>query len=76
MASAEGRYFENSTLVTSQTFCEVAQSDETDIEKTLDTAHAVTSSWSKTAPVEWAVVLNKIADHIEEHTTALTLAES
>jgi aldehyde dehydrogenase len=33
VAPAQGRYFENPTPVTGQTFCEVARSDETDIER-------------------------------------------
>ncbi|WP_454561194.1 acetaldehyde dehydrogenase ExaC [Mycobacterium haemophilum] len=76
VAPTKGRYFENPTPVTGQTFCEVARSDEADIETALDAAHAAAPAWGKTAPAERAAILNKIADRIEEHTAALALAES
>ncbi|MCA2242746.1 aldehyde dehydrogenase [Mycobacterium sp. WUMAC-067] len=72
---ARGRYFENPTPVTGQTFCEVARSDEADVDKALDAAHAAAPAWGKTAPAERAAILNKIADRIDEHTAALAMAE-
>jgi aldehyde dehydrogenase len=72
---AGGRYFENPTPVTGQTFCEVARSDEADIDKALDAAHAAAPAWGKTAPAERAAILNKIADRIDENTAALAVAE-
>lgn len=71
-----GRYFENPTPVTGQTFCEVARSDESDIEKALDAAHAAAPAWGKTSAAERAVILNKIADRIEENLESIALAES
>lgn len=75
VAPAGGRYFENPTPVTGQTFCEIARSDEADVEKALDAAHAAAPAWGKTAPAERAAILNKIADRIEENTAALAVAE-
>jgi aldehyde dehydrogenase len=75
VAPAHGRYFENPTPVTGQAFCEVARSDEADIEKALDAAHAAAPAWGKTTPAERAAILNKVADRIEENTAALALAE-
>lgn len=75
IAPAGGRYFENPTPVTGQTFCEVARSDEADVEKALDAAHAAAPAWGKTAPAERAAILNKIADRIEENKAALAVAE-
>jgi aldehyde dehydrogenase len=75
VAPAAGRYFENPTPVTGQPFCEVARSDEADVEKALDAAHAAAPAWGKTAPAERAAILNKIADRIEENKDALALAE-
>jgi aldehyde dehydrogenase len=72
---ARGRYFDNPTPVTGQAFCEVARSDEADIEKALDAAHAAAPAWGKTSPAKRAVILNKIADRIEENLQALALAE-
>ncbi|ORX07006.1 acetaldehyde dehydrogenase ExaC [Mycolicibacillus trivialis] len=72
---AAGRYFENPTPVTGEVFCEVARSDAADIDKALDAAHAAATAWGKTAPAERAVILNKIADRIEENLPALAVAE-
>ena len=70
------RYFENPTPVTGEAFCEVARSDESDIDKALDAAHAAAPAWGKTSAAERAVILNKIADRIEENLESLALAES
>jgi aldehyde dehydrogenase len=75
VAPAKGRYFENPTPVTGQTFCEVARSDEADVGKALDAAHAAAPAWGKTSPAARAAVLNKIADRIEAHKDALAVAE-
>jgi aldehyde dehydrogenase len=76
VAPAQGRYFENPTPVTGQTFCEVARSDEADIEKALDAAHAAAPAWGKTSPAERAVILNKIADRIEQNLESIAVAEA
>ncbi len=76
VAPTAGRYFENPTPVTGKTFCEVARSDESDIEKALDAAHAAAPAWGKTSPAERSVILNKIADRIEENLESIALAES
>jgi aldehyde dehydrogenase len=76
IAPTQHRYFENPTPVTGQTFCEVARSDEADIEKALDAAHAAAPAWGKTSPAERAVILNKIADRIEENLEAIAVAEA
>jgi len=75
VAPAKGLYFENPTPVTGQTFCEVARSDEADVDKALDAAHAAAQGWGTTSPAERAAVLNKIADRIEANTEALAVAE-
>lgn len=76
VAPSAGRYFENPTPVTGQVFCEIARSDESDIEKALDAAHAAAPAWGKTSAAERAVILNKIADRIEENLESIALAES
>ncbi|MBJ7339527.1 aldehyde dehydrogenase [Mycolicibacterium sp.] len=76
VAPTEGRYFENPTPITGKTFCEIARSDESDIEKALDAAHAAAPAWGKTSPAERSIILNKIADRIEENLESIALAES
>ena len=62
-----GQYFENVTPVTGKVFCEVARGTAEDIDAALDAAHAAASTWTKTSPAERAVILNRIADRIEQH---------
>jgi aldehyde dehydrogenase len=76
VAPVQGRYFENPSPVTGEVFCEVARSDEADIETALDAAHAAAPAWGKTSPAERAVILNKIADRIEENLESIAVAAS
>jgi len=75
VAPMGGQYFENSSPVTGQPFCEVARSDAADVDKALDAAHAAAPAWGKTAPARRAAILNAIADRIEDNKAALAVAE-
>src|SRR6202012_2004450 len=75
VAPVGGRYFENPTPVTGQTFCEVARSDEADIEKGLDAAHAAAPAWGNTAAGGRGTILNKSADPMEESKAPRALPE-
>ncbi len=72
----QGNYFENPSPVTGQTFCEVAASTAEDIDLALDAAHAAAPTWGKTSPSERAVILNKIADRIEDNLELLAVGET
>ncbi|PWH06295.1 aldehyde dehydrogenase [Brachybacterium endophyticum] len=72
----KGEYFENPTPVTGQTFCEVARSTADDVELALDAAHKAAPDWGKTPVAERSVILNKIADRIEENLETLAVAET
>jgi aldehyde dehydrogenase len=76
VAPAEGRYFDNPSPVTGRTFCEVARSTAPDIDRALDAAHAAAGPWGRTSATERALVLNRIADRIEEHLEMLAVAET
>ncbi|OBF42309.1 aldehyde dehydrogenase [Mycobacterium sp. ACS1612] len=76
VAPVAGRYFENASPVTGQPFCEIPRSDEADIDKALDAAHSAAPAWAKTTPAERAVILNKIADRIEQNLESIAVAES
>ncbi len=76
VAPVGGRYFENPSPVNGKTFCEVAQSGAEDIELALDAAHAAAPAWGKTSVAERAVVLNKIADRIEQNLEMLAVGET
>ncbi|MFB7876142.1 aldehyde dehydrogenase [Nocardia sp. NPDC056064] len=72
----EGRYFENTSPVDGQPFCEIARSSAADVELALDAAHRAADAWGETSPAERANILNKIADRIEANLEALAVAET
>ena len=76
LAPRSGRYFENTSPVTGQVLCEVARSDAADVELALDAAHAAKGAWGRTSTTERAIILNKIADRMEENLTLLATAET
>ncbi|GAA1943274.1 MULTISPECIES: acetaldehyde dehydrogenase ExaC [Brevibacterium] len=76
VAPVNGNYFENPTPITGKTFCEVPASTSEDIELALDAAHKAAPAWGKTSPAERAVILNKIADRIEENLEMIAVAET
>ncbi|MFD7012439.1 aldehyde dehydrogenase family protein [Rhodococcus jostii] len=76
VAPVKGQYFENPTPVTGANFCEIARSTAEDVELALDAAHAAAPAWGKTSPAERAVILNKIADRIEENLESIAIAET
>ena len=76
VAPVKGEYFANITPVTGQEFCEVARGTGEDIEAALDAAHAAKVSWNASSPAERALVLNRIADRMEENLEALAVAET
>ncbi|GFZ80504.1 acetaldehyde dehydrogenase ExaC [Nesterenkonia alkaliphila] len=76
VAPVKGQYFENPSPVTGKTFTEVARSTAEDIELALDAAHKAAPAWGKTSVAERGVLLNRIADRIEENLEALAVAET
>lgn len=72
----KGQYFENPTPVTGEMFCEVARSTAEDIDLALDAAHKAKDAWGKTSPAERALILNRIADRMEENLEMLAVAET
>jgi aldehyde dehydrogenase len=76
VAPVKGRYFENPTPVTGRTFTEIARGGAEDIELALDAAHGAAPAWGRTSAAERALVLNRIADRIEENLERLAVAES
>ena len=74
VAPVNGKYFENVTPVTGKAFCEVARSDKDDIELALNAAHAAKKAWGRTSAGERAIILNKIADRMEQHLEEILVA--
>jgi aldehyde dehydrogenase len=71
-----GRYFENPSPVNGAVLCEVARSDAADVERALDAAHAAKAAWGATSVAERAVLLNRIAQVMEDNLALLAAAET
>ena len=76
VAPVKGQYFDNPSPVTGKTVCRIARGTAEDIELALDAAHAAKDAWGKTSPAERAVILNKIADRMEQRLATLALVET
>ncbi|WP_281974443.1 aldehyde dehydrogenase [Halobacillus litoralis] len=75
-APVKGQYFDNVTPVTGQNFCKVARSTEEDVELALDAAHQAKDAWGETSVTERSLILNRIADRMEENLEKLAIAET
>jgi aldehyde dehydrogenase len=76
VAPVKGQYFENVSPVTGKPFCEIPRSDEADINLALDAAHAAKVAWGKTSYAARSIILNKIADRMEQNLELLAVAET
>ena len=71
-----GRYFDNISPITGKVVGKIARSDASDIEAALDAAHAAKDAWGRTSVTERSVILNRIADRMEENLVRLATAET
>jgi aldehyde dehydrogenase len=76
VAPVEGRYFDNPSPITGAKLCAVARSSAADIELALDAAHKAKDAWGKTPAAERSLILNRVADRIEQNLDTLALVET
>lgn len=76
VAPVDGKYFDNISPLTGKTFCQIARSNEKDVNLALDAAHAAKDAWGKTSTTARANILNKIADIIEANLETVAIAET
>jgi aldehyde dehydrogenase len=76
VAPVKGEYFDNISPVNGQVVCKVARSSAEDIELALDAAHKAKDAWGRTSLAERGLILNRIADRIEEKLPLLALVET
>ena len=76
VAPVKGEYFDNPSPVNGKTVCQVARGTAEDIELALDAAHKAKEAWGKTSQTERAIILNKIADRMEEKLSLLAMVET
>ncbi len=72
----KGKYFENPSPLNGRKLCEIPRSTAEDIEKALDAAHAAKDAWGRTSTTERAIILNKIADRMEQNLDILAMIET
>ena len=72
----DGKFFDNITPINGKVLCQIARSNEKDINLALDAAHAAKDAWGKTSVTERSVILNKIAQVIEDNLPMLAEAET
>ncbi|MBX7557389.1 aldehyde dehydrogenase family protein, partial [Streptomyces sp. tea 10] len=72
----KGQYFEDVTPVTGKAFTEVGRGTAEDIEAALDAAWAAAPSWNASTPAQRALMLNRIADRMEENLEVIAVAET
>ncbi len=75
-APKSGKYFENTSPVNGRVLCEIARSEAADVDAALDAAHKAKDAWGRTSAAERALLLNRIADRMEENLATLALAET
>ncbi len=71
-----GRYFDDATPVTGAKLTEIPRSQKEDVEFALDTAHAAKDAWGRKSAAERSLILNRIADRMEENLELLATAET
>ena len=72
----KGQYFENISPVNGKPFTEVARGTAEDIDRAVDVAWRAFATWGKTSPAERSVILNRIADRMEQHLEGIAVAET
>ena len=60
-----GEYFDNSSPIDGEVYCQVARSGADDVERALDAAHAAKDEWGAMPVAERSKILNQIADITE-----------
>jgi aldehyde dehydrogenase len=76
VAPVDGKYFDNVSPLTGKTFCQIARSNEKDVNLALNAAHAAKDAWGKTSTTARANILNKIADIMEANLETIAIAET
>lgn len=72
----DGKYFDNTTPVNGSVLCRIPRSNDKDIELALDAAHAAKDAWGATSVAERSLILNKIAQVIEDNLETLAQADT
>lgn len=72
----KGKYFDNISPLNGKVFTQAAHSTAEDIELAVNAAHEAFKTWGKTSATERSIILNKIADRIEENLEYIATVET
>ena len=72
----DGKFFDNITPINGKVLCQIARSNETDINSALDAAHAAKDAWGTTSVTERSNIMIQIAQIIEDNLAMLAEAET
>lgn len=72
----QGKYFDNISPLDGKVFTQVAHSTKEDLELAVDAAHKAFQTWNKTSATERSIILNKIADRIEQNLEYIAAVET
>lgn len=71
-----GKYFDNISPIDGKVFTKAAHSTKEDLELAVNAAHAAFPAWSKTSSTERSIILNKIAQTLEDNLEYLAAVET
>ncbi|MDC3141688.1 aldehyde dehydrogenase family protein [Alphaproteobacteria bacterium] len=72
----DGKFFDNITPINGKVLCQIARSNEKDINLALDAAHAAKDAWGTTSVTERSNMMIQIAQIIEDNLAMLAEAET
>lgn len=71
-----GKYFDNISPLDGKVFTQAAHSTKEDLDLAVDAAAKAFETWGKTSATERSIILNKIADRIEENLELIAAVET
>ncbi|SHK38457.1 aldehyde dehydrogenase family protein [Epilithonimonas mollis] len=74
--SADGQYFDVVSPINGKVFTQAAHSNKEDLENAVNAATEAFKTWKDTSPTERSIILNKIADRIEENLEYIATVET
>ncbi|MCA5006701.1 aldehyde dehydrogenase family protein [Sphingobacterium bovistauri] len=72
----QGKYFDNISPLDGKVFTQAAHSTKEDLELAVNAAEKAFQTWGKTSATERSIILNKIADRIEQNLEYIATVET
>ena len=76
VAPVNGKYFDNISPIDGKVFTKAAHSSKEDLALAVDAAHEAFKTWGKTSSTERSIILNKIAQRMEDNLEYLATVET